>query len=177
MMNALAAKTGSRPEATSVPLNLKEVFMHRLALAAGALTIAVLAFPTSAGADAVYHSQHIPLAPLGDASLRSGFVENIHASGPNVFAHEVYVVNGAAADTEFQVSIALFVQDPTCTSSPTVIPTATLATNGAGNGKAQAFFTPEDAAALRHASHGAIWQLSVNGVVQYQTACSTIVLD
>ncbi len=153
--------------------------MHRSPLAAGALiAIAVLALPTSAGADAVYHSQHIPLAPLGDASLRSGFVENIHASGPNVFAHEVYVVNGAAADTEFQVSIALFVHDPTCTSSPTgVIPTATLATNAAGNGKAQAFFTPEDAAVLRHASHGAIWQLSVNGVVQYQTACSTIVLD
>ncbi len=152
--------------------------MNRLTLAAGAFAmVAVLALSTAAGADAVYHSQHISLMPVGDASLRSGFVENIHPDGPNVFAHEVYVVNGASASTAFQVSISLFFQDPTCTSSPTVLPTATLATNAAGNGKAQAFFTPEDAAGLRHASHGAIWQLSIEGVAQYQTACSTIVLD
>ena len=50
---------------------------------------------TIANADAVYPSQHIPLHPVGTAPLTTGFVENIHANGPNVYAHEVYVVAGA----------------------------------------------------------------------------------
>src|SRR4029453_16622075 len=51
---------------------------------------------TTANADAVYPSQHIPLHPIGTAPLRTGFVENIHANGPNVYAHEGYAVAGAA---------------------------------------------------------------------------------
>ncbi len=104
-------------------------------------------------------------------------MENIHADGPSVFAHELYVVNGATPDTTFQVSIAVSLGDPTCGASPISFETATMQTNGAGNGKAEAVFSPEDAADLRDATHGAIWTLSAGGVPTYQTDCTTIVLD
>jgi hypothetical protein len=132
----------------------------------------------SALADAVQHSQHTPLHPVASAPLRNGFVENIHANGPNVFAHEVYVVAGAQPNTTYDVSIAVYFRDPTCSSSsPLVFPTATLTTSAGGGGKADVFFTPEAADALRHATHGAIWTLSVDGAPVYRTACTAIVLD
>jgi len=109
------------------------------------------------------HETQIPLHAIANAPLRSGFVENIYANGPKVFAHEVYVVNGALPNTTFQVSIAVSLNDPTCTAAPVSLGTATLTTNAAGNAKGQVFFTPEGAAFLRHASHGAIWTLSTGG--------------
>jgi hypothetical protein len=45
--------------------------------------------------DAVYHSQHIALRPVGSAPLRSGFVENIHTNGPTVYAMQRYALVGA----------------------------------------------------------------------------------
>jgi hypothetical protein len=122
-------------------------------------------------------SQQIPLASVGDAPLKSGFVENIHPNGPIVYAHEQYVVNGATPTTSYQVTILVFLTDTSCASTPLAIPTATLETTPNGNGVAEVVFTPEDADALRGASHGAIWQLSVDDTVVYQTACSVIVLD
>jgi hypothetical protein len=50
----------------------------------------------SAWGDAVYRSRHIALRPVGSAPLRSGFVENIHANGPTVYAMERYALVGAA---------------------------------------------------------------------------------
>lgn len=138
----------------------------------------VTAPAASALADAVQHSQHTPLHPVGSAPLQNGFVENIHANGPNVFAHEVYVLAGAQPNTSYDVSIAVYVTDPTCSSaSPLVFPTATLTTSAGGGGKADVFFTPEAAAGLRNATHGAIWTLSVEGVPVYRTDCTRIVLD
>jgi hypothetical protein len=132
---------------------------------------------TTANADAVNPSQHIPLHPIGTAPLTTGFVENIHANGPNVYAHEVYVVAGAAPKTSYDVTISLYVQDPACATAPLTLHTATLTTNASGNGRADAFFSPADADGLRGASHGAIWSLSVSGAPAYQTGCTTIVLD
>jgi hypothetical protein len=137
----------------------------------------LLALPARiAGGDQVYPSQHIPLHPVGTAPLRTGFVENIHANGPNVYAHEVYVVVGASPMT-YDVTIAVYVQDPACSTTPLQIVTATLTTNAEGSGRADVFFSPEDADGLRGASHGAIWSLSVSGAPLYETDCSTIVLD
>ena len=144
-------------------------------LAVGAA--AVFAISAPAGADAVSHSAQIPLHAVADAPLRSGFVENIHANGPKVFAHEVYMVNGALPNTTFQVSIAVSLNDPTCTAAPVSFDTATLTTNAAGSAKGQVFFTPEGAAFLRNVSHGAIWTLSTGGVATYRTDCTEIVLD
>ena len=53
---------------------------------------------------------------LEDAPLRSMFVENIHANGPNVFAHEQYVVNGAEPNTTYDVVLTISIGDPTCTN-------------------------------------------------------------
>jgi hypothetical protein len=140
-----------------------------------AMLVAVPA--TVANADAVNPSQHIALHPVGTAPLRTGFVENIHANGPNVYAHEVYVVAGAAPRTSYDVTISVFVQDPGCSTTPLVLQTATLTTNAAGSGRADVVFSPADADGLRGASHGAIWSLSISGTPVYQTACTTIVLD
>ena len=151
------------------------IVLARVAL--GLSVLLVLATGPSAGADAMLHSQHTPLHPVTGAPLANGFVENIHANGPNVFAHEVYVLAGALPNTTFTVSIAVYFQDRTCSSTPITFPTATLTTSAGGGGKADVFFSPEDAAALRNATHGAIWTLSANGHPVYQTACTTIVLD
>jgi hypothetical protein len=129
------------------------------------------------GADAVYPSQHIPLHPVSTAPVITGFVENIHANGPKVYAHEVYVVVGASPSTSYDVTIAVYEQDPACSTTPLQIVTAILTTDAAGSGWADVFFSPEDANGLRGASHGAIWSLSVSGSPVYQTDCSTIVLD
>lgn len=142
-----------------------------LALAALALS------PTPAMADAVYPSQHIALHPVDDAPLATGFVENIHANGPRIYAHEVYVLVRALPSTEFTVSIDVFFRDPSCSSTPITFTTATLTTSAGGSGKAQAFFSPEDAGVLRNATHGAVWTLSAGGTAIYQTDCSTIALD
>jgi len=98
--------------------------MRRLLVTFALAGIAVMAGAVSARADGVYHSQHVALSPIGGAPLRSGFVENVHADGPNVYAHEQYVVNGAEPDTTYQVVLMIFPLDTTCSSSPLAIPTA-----------------------------------------------------
>ncbi len=150
--------------------------MRRLLLVAAAGSMLLLS--NTAAGDAVYHSQHVVLHPVGGAPLRSGFVENIHPNGPQVYAHEVYVLNGAQPSTSYQVVLLLFPFSTTCAGSPAAIPTALLTTNGSGNGKAQAFFRPADLPpALRGGSHGLIWQLSTGGMVVYETSCSPVTLD
>jgi hypothetical protein len=73
--------------------------MRLKALLTGAGGIAALALAPAAGADRVYHSEHMTLTPVDTAPLRSGFVQNVHANGPNVYAHEIYVLSGALPNT------------------------------------------------------------------------------
>jgi hypothetical protein len=141
-------------------------------------TAAMLMLPGTAAGDAVYHSQHVALHPVAGAPLHSGFVENIHPNGRNVYAHEVYVLNGAQPSTSYQVVLLLFPFSTSCSAEPVAIPTATLTTNGNGNGEADAFFRPADVPpSLRGGSHGLIWQLSSGGTVVYETNCSAVTLD
>ncbi len=149
----------------------------RATLAAILPVLALLAFAPAATADRFYHSQHIALQPVGDAPLRSGFVENIHANGPNVYGHEIYHVSGAVPNTTYQVTLLLYPFDPSCSTAPVPVPTTELRTNGAGNGNANAFFRPSDVPAeLRNATHGIRWTVtSANGA--YETACSAVSLD
>jgi hypothetical protein len=130
-------------------------------------------------ADAVYHSSHIALFPTGDTPLRSGFVENIHVNGPNVFAHEIYVLNGAQPDTTYQVALSIFALDPTCTGTPAaVVPTAAFTTNVAGNGRGDAVFRPSDVpAVLRNGTHGIIWTVSDSSGVTFSSGCELVTLD
>jgi hypothetical protein len=150
--------------------------MRRLLLI-GATGVMFL-LPGTAAGDAVYHSQHVALHPVAGAPLHTGFVENIHPNGHNVYAHEVYVLNGAQPSASYQVVLLIFPFSTSCSSEPVPVPTAILSTNGSGNGKAQAFFRPADVPpALRGASHGLIWQLSSGGTLVYETSCSAVTLD
>ena len=140
---------------------------------------ALMAF--SAGpalADATYHSSHYDLNGVGGARLRSGFVQNIHANGPNVYAHEQYVLNGAKPKTTYQVVLNIFPGDLTCSSAPAAsIPVATIRTNAAGNGAAYHVFIPADADGFHGTTVGGIWTVSAGGSSVYQTGCKTLVLD
>jgi hypothetical protein len=128
--------------------------------------------------DAVYHSAHLALSPSHAAPLRSGFVENIHANGPNVFAHEQYVLNGAAANTTYTVVIHLSDSlDISCAAPFLNLTTTTLTTNVAGNGSAYHVFTPAEADGLVNSTFRAYWTVELNGSVVYTTDCVSITLD
>jgi hypothetical protein len=139
--------------------------------------LAVLTLAPAATADRFYHSQHIALQPVGASPLGSGFVQNIHANGPNVYGHEIYHLSGAVPNTTYQVTLLLYPFDPSCSAAPAPVPTTQLRTNGVGNGNASAFFRPSDVPAeVRNATHGIRWTVtSANSA--YDTACSTVFLD
>jgi len=139
--------------------------------------VVLVAGAVGAQADAVYHSEHLALKPTGSAPLRSGFVENVHADGPNVYAHEEYAVNGALANAQLGVVLRIYPGDTSCSSTPIRIPTATITTNAAGNGTAYHVFAPADADGLRGSTVGGRWVLTNGGAVVYRTACTTIHLD
>ena len=143
-----------------------------------ALGVAALALAPSAHADAAYHSAHVALTPAGASPLRSGFVENIHPNGPNVFAHEQYVLNGAVPNTTYTVTIHITsLADTTCAAPFLNLDTASLTTNSAGNGSASKVFTPADVCGLANSTIHAYWTVSSGCTVVYTTSCQTITLD
>ena len=127
--------------------------MHRLPFSArtrrasGIATIlGLLACATSlapvASADRVYHSQHLVLTPVGSAPLRSGFVENIKAEGPMVYAHELFVLTGASPFTTYTVVRNFFYLEPECSGDAFVeevtdLPTTPPGTVGATSSSAR----------------------------------------
>src|SRR5215469_16480616 len=146
------------------------------AVAAGML-LAVSLSGSAAYADQAYHSQHYDLASIGRAPLQSGFVENIHADAPNVFAHELYVLNGATPNSSYQVMLSIWVSNLACSGSPAAtIHTADLQTNASGNGEADHVFTPQNVeqAGLLGRTAGATWLLSADGTPSYQTGCEVV---
>jgi hypothetical protein len=153
--------------------------MQRLLAVVAAAVLGVGLMVAPALADAGYHSSHIQLLPTGGTPLRSGFVENIHVNGPEVFAREVYVLNGAQPETTYQVTLNIFVLDPSCTGSPgAVVPTAAITTNAAGNGQGGAVFRPADVpVVLRNATHGIIWTVSDASGVVFSSGCERVSID
>ena len=151
----------------------------RNTLAAAASIMALAALPATAAGDAVYHTQHMALQSVGDAPLRSGFVQNIKANGPTIYAHEVYVLNGAAPRSSYTVTNHFFFDDPTCDDPANDFPsdTAQLRTNRAGNARADIFFVPADVAGFEGV-HGVLWTVqNAAGDAVYSTGCSTVTLD
>ena len=148
-------------------------YLFLLVVAATALVSA-----QSAAADAVYHSEHMRLSPVGGAPLKSGFVQNIHPNGPNVYARERYVLNGALANQRYEVRLLVHLFDATCSSTPVLFRSTALETNTAGNGSAQLLLRPEDVpAAVRNATHGVHWEVWRDGTLAYRTACTSVELD
>ena len=139
-----------------------------LATAAAAAT-----FAGTAAADNVYHTQRLLLNGVGGAP-GGGMVVNIHANGPRVYAHEIYLLRHAVPGT-YQVSLTLFPTSLDCTGPSMAIPTATIETNARGNGRADVKFTPDDVGALRGTTVSVSW--SVAGPATYVTACTVVTLD
>jgi hypothetical protein len=141
-----------------------------------ALAIAVLlgtALVGVASADSAYHTERLALHGLSGAP-GGGMVVNVHADGPVVYAHEIYVLNGAVPGA-YQVTLNIFPSSLDCTGGSLAIPTAMLATNAEGNGRADVKFTPADADGLRGLTVSAFW--TVAGPATYATDCTVITLD
>ncbi len=141
-----------------------------------AATAALL--PAVAGADRVYHSEHLRLTSLNGAPLRSGFVENIKAEGPRVYAHEIFHLNGARARMTYTVTRNFFFLDPEC-SGQLVFPSdvATLKTNVSGNARGNVFVRPAEVAGFEGV-HGVKWTVrDASGAVAYRTRCTAVTLD
>src|SRR5215217_813369 len=81
---APASPRVGRPVARAKEEPMRSVTIVLARVALGLSVLLVLATGPSAGADAMLHSQHTPLHPVTGAPLANGFVENIHANGPNV---------------------------------------------------------------------------------------------
>ena len=144
---------------------------HMLVFAATAVLAS--AFVGTAAADRVYHTERLELRGVGGAP-GGGMVVNAHPNGPNVYAHEVYTLRQAVPGT-YQVSLNVFTSSLDCTGTSGVIPTATLTTNGSGNGRADVKFTPADVGALRGMTISISW--TVAGPATYVTDCTVVTLD
>ena len=145
-----------------------------------ALMLMLMVVTGPASADATYHTQKIPFMPLAAGTGGGGFVVNIHANGPNVFAHEEYVVKGAQPLTTYEVTLQVsLANDPTCSSPIAAVVSATVTTNPEGNGTAFHVFTPADisGAGLHGMTIHPRWTLSTGGKVVYTTECATAQLD
>ena len=129
----------------------------------------------AASADQAFHTLHAELHAVGNAPLQSGFVNDIHTQGVVNGAHEIYHLNGAIPNTTFQVTILFYFADPTCTTAPGAIPTATLTTNGSGNGNARFTFPAGPPSTLP--TSGIRWEFSTPAGVAYTTTCAPLVID
>jgi hypothetical protein len=147
-----------------------------------ALTLAISAIAFAfvvplAAADSVYHTEHLALRPVGDAPLRSGSVTNIKAQGPMVYAHEVYVLNGALPDETYTVTNNFHYLSPDCSDNDYPFDTAVMTTGPDGNARAEAKFTPADVAGFQGVS-GVFWTVrDSDGDVVYETECTAVTLD
>jgi nicotinamidase-related amidase len=142
-----------------------------------AATVAAL-LPAVAGADRVYHSEHLRLTPMNGAPLRSGFVENIKAEGPMVYAHEIFVLNGARPVTTYTVARDFFFGDPKCPEADAFTrDIATLTTNVRGNARGDVVVRPAEVAGFE-GEHGVRWTVrDASGAIAYQTRCTAVTLD
>lgn len=147
-----------------------------------AFTLLLSALSTLVLADQAFHSQQLALtrtdagALANHPKLRSGHVVDIHANGPQIGALERYMLNGAKANTSYDVTLHLF--DSDCDgASAGLITTTTLETNGQGNAQGQALFTAEQLSPFAGLVFGIQWTLVSGGVIAYQTPCIVVAVD
>ena len=140
--------------------------------------VALVAFAPAAAADRDYHSEHLNLEPVGGAPLRSGFVENIKAEGPRVYAHEIFVLNGARSRATYTVTRNFFFLDPECDGALVFDEdVATLRTGAAGNARGDIVVRPEQVAGFEGV-HGVRWTVrDTQDTIVYRTACTAVTLD
>lgn len=153
--------------------------MRKSASIAAFVLMSVVLLPGVAGADGTYHSPRILLPPVQGTVGGQGQVENAHANGPAVYAHEQYQLRGAAPGTAYEVTLTIYVENPTCSGAASFsLPSATLTTNAAGNAAGDHVFRPADAAGLpKNVPHGIVWTMSAGTGMTYQSGCEVVVLD
>ncbi len=145
-------------------------------LAAGIAAVSVVALAPATP----FPAERYPLASIGGEPLTSGFVENIHPDGPEIYARHVYVLNGARSDESYEVFISIWATNTECTGAATfVLPVAVLQTNGTGNGRAGVVHTPEqlDALGIRGLTIGGEVTFLRGGSLAYATGCQVVDLD
>jgi hypothetical protein len=157
---------------------MRQLLHTLLGLTALALACAALV-PPFAAADRVYHTEHLSLAAVSGAPLRSGFVQNIKAEGPRIYAHEIFVLKGAPARTTYTVTRDFFFQDPACAGSLVFHDEdiAELRTNASGNARGDVFVEPAEVAGFEGV-HGVTWTVrDAGGAIAYRTSCTAVTLD
>jgi hypothetical protein len=150
--------------------------MGKILAFAGAAALLVVGVSASASADGAYHSERIALHAVDDAPLRSGSVVNIHANGPQVYASERYLLNGALPDHDYELALMVTPFDPTCASPAVEFLRVPLSTNAAGNAHGGSRFTPDQTAGLA-GTHGVNWVVLDGDTAAYETGCTVVVLD
>ena len=148
-------------------------------IAASVMALALLLSGTaSVRADAVYHTERLTLDPIAGAP-GSGTVVNIHPNGPRVYAHEIYTLKGTVPNTEYVVRLWVHPFDTDCSDAGVNFASTPVQTNQAGNGRGDLFISPDQVPdALRgNRTHGVRWDVTLNGVPQYETRCTQVTLD
>jgi hypothetical protein len=138
-----------------------------------AAVVLALGLVGSAAADSAYHTERLALRGVGGAP-GGGMVVNVHANGPNVYAHEIYTLSHAVPGT-YQVVLNIYPGSLDCSGTPTTLPTAEITTNAVGNGRADVKFTPEMVGELRGSTLSISW--TVTGPATYVTRCTVVTLD
>ncbi len=133
-------------------------------------------------ADKAFHSSNLELsltaegASAGHPQLRSGHVIDVHPNGPVNAAIERYMINGAKANTAYQVTLRIF--GGGCGGDfLTSIPTVMLGTDVNGNAHGGTKFTPEDLSGVHGMVFGIKWDLVSGDINAYETACIKVTVN
>jgi hypothetical protein len=150
----------------------------RIAIGLTAGLVIGLMLASGATADRVYHSQHIRFEPVGGARYKGGFVQNIHANGPQIYAHEIYKLKKAAPNASYQVHLLAYPFDTDCSGPPAEFGFTPLETGRVGNGSADRVIRLGDVPPeIRGATHGVRWEVTRGGTLRYETDCNAVTLD
>jgi hypothetical protein len=154
-------------------------FMRKIgrpALVAAVLAlVAVPVFASTAAADMFFHTSHAELTPIGDAPLKSGFVNDMHSEGEVNAAHEVYQLNGALPNTDYVIMLHIYGPDATCTGDGRAVVPTTISTNAAGNGQAIREFAASTGPPRPPTTTHIRWIVTLNGTPVYQTGCVEVI--
>lgn len=147
--------------------------MRRILVLVSLAALAALA--TNAAANQTFHTLHAQLSSVNGSPLKQGWVNDIHMDGNVKGAQEVYHLAGASPTTTYQVVIVFYTNDTTCSTTPSLFPTATLTTNPGGNANATFVFPASPPSPPQFDS--AVWELKdSSGTVDYATACHEVTI-
>lgn len=149
----------------------------RLLISLSLLATLVLGWSPTVQADQDFHTTKYPLSSVADGSLH-GWVIDIHAEGPTIYAQERYLLRDVTPGQEYVMNLYAY-SDPGCTDLVVpVLGTATMTANNAGNARGATTFTPAAVEGLPRTTYHLRWQVTDDeGTVFFQTGCVAVALD